>query len=320
LFPPMVLDHLRASATSAEHPTPRNDENLELYPLPIDDLPIVVAVRMSLSFPGLFTAVPLWAVDYTLRRNQHLPPSVPATAERCWFSDGGISSNFPIHFFDAALPRWPTFGLSLKSPHPDFPDEQDFVWLPSTNGSGIQPRWNRFDQGSASRQVGGFVGAIIDSMQNWRDNLESRMPGYRNRIAHISQRPDEGGLNLSMPPEVIDRLSQRGRRAGTILRSQFDFDNHVWVRYRSYVAALVESLRTFARAYVAPVPQDLHAWEWVKGTAPPPAFPSYPLEMEHARDLATTTADGVAAIGRLPEGFDEGAPRPRPELRTAPRA
>jgi predicted acylesterase/phospholipase RssA len=37
-----------------------------------------------------------------------------------WFSDGGIASNFPIHFFDAWLPRRPTFGVNLVS----LPDEQ----------------------------------------------------------------------------------------------------------------------------------------------------------------------------------------------------
>lgn len=31
-----------------------------------------------------------------------------------WFSDGGIVSNFPIHFFDQWLPNWPTFGITLR--------------------------------------------------------------------------------------------------------------------------------------------------------------------------------------------------------------
>jgi hypothetical protein len=32
-----------------------------------------------------------------------------------WFSDGGICSNFPIHFFDSWLPRRPTFGVNLTT-------------------------------------------------------------------------------------------------------------------------------------------------------------------------------------------------------------
>jgi hypothetical protein len=64
---------------------------------------------MSLSFPILLSAVPLYAYDQEAEcefREQH-PPA------RCWFSDGGICSNFPMHFFDSPLPRWPTFGITL---------------------------------------------------------------------------------------------------------------------------------------------------------------------------------------------------------------
>ena len=57
-----------------------------------------VAARLSLSFPVLLSAIPL----YDEQGTQH------------WFSDGGICSNFPLHFFDSPLPRWPTFGLDLQ--------------------------------------------------------------------------------------------------------------------------------------------------------------------------------------------------------------
>src|SRR4051794_32006034 len=70
------------------------------------DLPVVVAARMSLAFPGLISAVPLWNVDFA---------RTPPRLERVLFSDGGITSNFPVHFFDAPLPRRPTFGLHLAS-------------------------------------------------------------------------------------------------------------------------------------------------------------------------------------------------------------
>jgi predicted acylesterase/phospholipase RssA len=295
-------------------------EGLELYRIPEADLPVIVAVRMSLSFPGLFSAVPLWAVDFTRKQNQNLPRDAPRMAERCWFSDGGLTSNFPVHLFDAPLPRWPTFAINLKGPHPDFQNEEDFVWLPSTSGAGLQPRWNRFDSGPASRQIGGFVTALVDSMQSWHDNLAARMPGYRNRIVHVTLRRDEGGLNLSMPPDVIARLSDRGRRAGELLVSQFNFANHVWVRYRAYVAALWTHLRAFGDAYDHPMPQDETAWRFVKGEAPPPPFPSYRLAAADARELAELTATFAAAINAAeqPSAVDE-SPRPRPELRMTPR-
>jgi hypothetical protein len=319
LFPSQVIDYLKGLSDGPALLT--NAEHVDLYPIPSTDLPVIVAVRMSLSFPGLFSAVPLWSVDFTRKHNQNLPPDAPRTAERCWFSDGGLSSNFPVHFFDVPLPRWPTFAINLKRPHPDFQSEANFVWLPSTNGGGLQPRWNRFDQGSAAQQIGGFLAALVDSMQSWRDNLAARMPGYRNRIVHITQKPDEGGLNLSMPPDVIERLSDRGRRAGEVLRTEFNFENHAWVRYRAYVGSLWAHLQPFAHAYDHPVPQDEVSWRLVKGTVPAPPFPSYALSVAEAEELARLTATFVGAFnGTAEPAAIEKSPRPRPELRSVPRA
>ncbi len=53
-------------------------------------MPVVVAVRMSLNFPLLLSAVPLHAIDFSRVKEED------RRLERCWFSDGGISSNFPV--------------------------------------------------------------------------------------------------------------------------------------------------------------------------------------------------------------------------------
>ena len=54
-------------------------EQLDLIgvkPLPDhDNLPVILAVRLSLSFPSLFCAVPLYAVDFIRRRR---------TSMSCW--------------------------------------------------------------------------------------------------------------------------------------------------------------------------------------------------------------------------------------------
>ena len=44
------------------------------------------------------------------------------------FTHGGVTSNFPIHFFDSVLPLWPTFGIDLQVHPPGF-GHQD-LWLP----------------------------------------------------------------------------------------------------------------------------------------------------------------------------------------------
>ncbi|GFJ81259.1 patatin-like phospholipase family protein [Phytohabitans houttuyneae] len=101
LFPEPVIAHLVACGQERAQTFPTPEGERTLLPLPGLDLPVIVATRMSLSFPVLLAAVPLWAED------------PDGTARRHWFSDGGISSNFPIHLFDAWVPTRPTFGLNL---------------------------------------------------------------------------------------------------------------------------------------------------------------------------------------------------------------
>ncbi|HEY7178802.1 MAG TPA: patatin-like phospholipase family protein, partial [Gaiella sp.] len=100
-----------------------------LRPLPDpDDLPVVFAARLSLSFPLLISAVPLHALDLTRPRTREAlaaveagrAPEQPLAADVCWFSDGGITSNFPVHFFDTPLPTRPTFAIDLDGFHPDY--------------------------------------------------------------------------------------------------------------------------------------------------------------------------------------------------------
>jgi hypothetical protein len=85
------------------------------------DLPVVVAVRISLSFPLLFSAVPLYTLSQGYYDRKARDPQTPVTdddLQRNYFSDGGIVSNFPIHLFDRWLPDWPTFGINLADMPP----------------------------------------------------------------------------------------------------------------------------------------------------------------------------------------------------------
>jgi hypothetical protein len=109
LFPVEVLEHLERSSTPApagiaagSGAGPAAGAPADLRTFPGQDLPVIVGTRMSLSFPVLICAVPLWVQG-----------SGGAAPIRHWFSDGGIASNFPMHFFDAWLPSRPTFGLDL---------------------------------------------------------------------------------------------------------------------------------------------------------------------------------------------------------------
>lgn len=194
-----------------------------LVRLPVDgNLPVLLAFRLSMSFPALFTAVRLHAPALETGRADAVPH---------WFSDGGIGSNFPVHLFDRWMPRRPTFALSF-APFPVTPDgrvvagETD-VGLPPAPNEERLPRWVPISD------VGGFAAQILETMQNWRDTMQAELPGFRERVyeARLDKPAGEGGLNLGMDAKTIMRLQERGRRVGIATAATFDMDQHFFTRY-----------------------------------------------------------------------------------------
>jgi len=164
LFPRRVVEHMVRNTRPVNgadgKPVP------DFYHMPLrGKLPVVVGARMSLSFPGLISAVPLYAKDRTLASepDQHV-------LRRCLFSDGGLTSNFPIHFFDRFLPGTPTFAVSLD-PWRRQQQGDTRVRLPDKALQGIAlPVYE-------VATLGAFLGAMFDSARNWQDNLQSALPG-----------------------------------------------------------------------------------------------------------------------------------------------
>ena len=177
------------------------------------DFPVLLAARASLSFPVLFSAIPLWAIDYD-------PPRGERGFKRCLFSDGGISSNFPVHLFDGMLPQWPTFGVELEDKLPSRPN---MIYLPQRYEEGYGERWTHFEDApnAPASRMGGFLSAILNAMQNWNDNTLSRMPGVRDRIVRVRLNPDEGGMNLNLDAKIIRRVADRGAEAARALLARF---------------------------------------------------------------------------------------------------
>jgi predicted acylesterase/phospholipase RssA len=290
-------------------------DGTKLIPLTeMKDLPVLVAVRMSLSFPILLSAVPLYAVDFSLKRNQTNDPTSTRLGERCWFSDGGICSNFPIHFFDGPLPRWPTFGISLDTPNPEHPEA---VWMPDSNAKGVLPRWNHFDE---SRPTS-FVAAILATAMGWRDSLQMRLPAFRDRIVHIRLPDSLGGLHLDMTKPMICQLVDYGANAGETILKTFKASEHVWARYRSTMCTLQRFGERFGNAYRHPVPQDQTIWPTI--TDPKRASPNHYEMSSHQHARACTETENFV---RLTESWsssntfcDRHAPHPEPELRAVPK-
>jgi len=337
LFPKSVmqwLDKVEAGAPSAACwlvTCAEGEQPVEkiLRRLPANhDLPVVVAVRMSLSFPVLLSAMPLYARDWSEKGQ---------SVKRVWFSDGGIASNLPLHFFDAMLPCHPTFIVNLKSPHPKFPIAKDRydctnpggrIYLPEDNHGGRQRYWPP-PKTAPLHGFLGFVGSIVETMQNWRDELHFPYPGYRDRIVQISLEDDEGGLNLDMPEATITKLGAAGACAGNRLVTRFHpdyrdsakhgWDEHRKFRLRTFLALMEDLVRderlteadwdtVLAQAYATEYPDDEE-----------PKAQAAKKRHEQAEDiLATLRVLGARANGRG-NVLARRAPNPRPVLRIMPR-
>jgi hypothetical protein len=332
-----MVDHAQEDKR-LDHPTHEGEPLLGLPPAA--DLPVVFAARLSLSFPLLLSAFPLYAVD---------PDAIQAAGPgqrrqpplgRCWFSDGGLASNLPIHFFDAPLPAWPTVAIDLMAAGPGHPLAEapaDNVFLPKTNVSGILEGRNRFDEAASGLgQLTGFIGSLLSVMQNWRDEALSRLPGQRDRIAHVLLGESEGGLNLEMPPDAVRRLAERGRWAGIKLRHRFggadvpadgltdrlSWDNHRWVRFAEALPALQDLLAAFARVHDQKNPGERTFEELIEH---PPAYAAHRTQAQKRRltemtgKLAQLGREMAVIAGHKQESFHRGEPHPPGELKVRPR-
>ncbi len=219
-----------------------------------EHLPVIVATRLSLSFPLLISAIPLWAID---RRAKDAPRFV-----QVWFTDGGLCSNFPVQLFDAALPSRPTFAINLG----DFPegvepsaDQTRNIEYARNNRSGLLPELVEVPL-SGWGAIAGFAVAAVDTARSWPDGTQLSLPGYRDRIVRVLQSGAEGGLNLFMDAATIKGLAERGRVAAATMVAQFTepryperdpvatgWDNHRWVRYRALLSGLPLWMESYRR-------------------------------------------------------------------------
>jgi predicted acylesterase/phospholipase RssA len=261
------------------------------------DLPVIVATRMSLSFPLLISMVPLYTISHDAFERRVQFDFVEVEGRECivlkrasaddqwlesqevkaigkehlqhnWFSDGGICSNFPMHFFDSWLPTRPTFGVNLTSQlargNPEDPSSikkevrrhSSYAVQQASVTPGVKPE----ETGAYNKDVylpkpdsdpspewipisdlGKFLGSIFTTAQNYRDNMQAMLPSYRERIVQIRLSDEEGGLNLDMPTEVVKNVFRKGEDAGEALKG-FNFEHHQWVRFRVLMKKMEESL------------------------------------------------------------------------------
>ena len=323
LFPRNVVQHLLATARRSDDAD--EDRRLAshrpaLTRMPLaHDLPVIVATRMSLSFPLLISAIPMWTID---RRKNELV--------KVWFTDGGLCNNFPVQLFDAALPTRPTFAFNLGQFGTDSDEQEDerenVIWA-KNNNSGIAPRVGAIPL-TGMKAVTGFAGLAFNAARNWTDVSQLDQPGYRDRIAEVLQTKAQGGMNLNMQRGAIDRLATRGSAAASVLVDQFNqphyklgtaspftgWDNHRWVRYRATIAALPDWLASFCRgAEVLQIDPRERTTQ-----------PSYELD-ESVAVVAERITDDLQALAAAIAASDQdavrtlqSAPNPKTVLRRVP--
>jgi predicted acylesterase/phospholipase RssA len=245
------------------------------------EFPVVVAARMSLAFPFFFSSVPLYALDRTRRPDMRNRDEAleGRGLDRVWFADGGICSNLPVHFFDRALPRWPTFALDLRAFHRDLTkheDEERNVWIDheflDDAGHSIITEWwtelkhepKRVDTKlgpiDSYHRAKNFLGTVFNTMMDWHDNAQLRPVGSRDRVAHVSLDDTEGSFNLCMDSRQISALAERGRHGGSKLRDRFAEDDG-WsdnrrARLYSFLTVTGEYLQWVRLACEQPVSGD----------------------------------------------------------------
>ncbi len=325
--PARIVDGRQAaSVVNSPYPeeAPRDKGRCALRELPKGDLPVLVAVRLSMCFPVLFQAVPLWAIDHERGRTRFGPFGMAPEFKRAWFVDGGITSNFPLHIFDNPFPKWPTFGVYIKESYRkrDSNDDGKRDAMPRKSShdvttfhtSGRSEKWYELEseepraasEAGRARGFGTFLWGLVFAGKDWADNANMRMPGIRDRVAVVFKNdPTRGGLNLKLDSQSIRDLAyrtgtaagqelarkflQKPARGGASPRDSAGWRDHRWVRFNAYVAALKAHVRGFSDA-VGPAHGAPSLREQIReATVSPPLY--YRDLMEHT--LSTEQADAL---------------------------
>ena len=175
-----------------------------------------------------------------------------------------------------------------------------------------------------------FLMGLINAAKDWQDRLQSSLPGYRERIANIYLKSDEGGLNLSMSATKIDHLINLGERAAALITGKpldpsdertFEFAEHRWRRYLIAFARLEEALEHAQQTWNG---SDRFA-EFIKRYQPSSYYESNP-EWKQWRLEVFERFDAIMALastwgGKSLRLASEGRRIPRPEsaLRITPK-
>lgn len=157
-----------------------------VYDVNPDDVPVVDAVRASMSIPFFFEPA-------RLRGRNDIDH---------WLLDGGMLSNYPIDVFDRAKgvpPRWPTFGIKLSG---------------------------RPDSARPFMRVRGAISmgrAMVATAMGFYDQMHINTPGTIERTIFVDT-SDVSAIDFDLDHETRARLYKAGRDAAESFLETWDFE------------------------------------------------------------------------------------------------
>jgi NTE family protein len=161
------------------------------YDCKADDVPVVDAVRASMSIPFFYEPV-------RLRDN--------ATGQDVCLVDGGLLSNFPIEVFDRhddRQPRWPTFGIKLSA-------QRD-----AAQGCEYQ-----------TRGLLGLTRALVGTMTSFHDRLHIDDPSVIARTIFVDTMKVKA-TDFDLTADSANSLYESGRTAAETFLETWNFEKYL---------------------------------------------------------------------------------------------
>jgi hypothetical protein len=132
---------------------------------------------------------------------------------------------------------------------------------------------------------------------------------------------EEGGLNLEMPPEIIEEVVKKGVDAGNALATEFSFAKHQWVRFRVLMGQMEKALRDMDKAMKLNQ-SGVRPFDYMSLMAEQ-SNPVDDFPYVRAKDWCDNASARIAAMGKAislwtPPDLSKDPPLPEPVLRVAP--
>jgi NTE family protein len=193
-------------------------ETLVLNHLTAPELPVIEAVRMSMSIPFVWPEVK-WNADWGKYRGT---PRITEAGERHRIVDGGVLSNFPLRFLVDEAHSKPDSPLGPPN-RPAGVKETDVrtigLFLDDSipaDAPGKKPVW--YEELVAFRTATGVLDTMMDSLD---EETVRHHPNAKRAVCRIGTK-GYTTLEFDLSEERLDALVERGRKAMDAFLKQRD--------------------------------------------------------------------------------------------------